>query len=145
MSKTVLTIDGLSVGFGRSKQVEQVTDGVSLAIRKGETLALVGESGSGKSVTANSILKLLPKGSANIICYDIIKNNMVNDEYISSWINGLARVLDIEDYITSYKARINVKNLIRSIYFRLLTNSNNNVILFTLADLEKKLNKYLID
>ncbi|WP_394252165.1 microcin C ABC transporter ATP-binding protein YejF [Vibrio profundi] len=65
--KTVLTIDNLSVGFGRANSVEQVTSNVSLSINKGETLALVGESGSGKSVTANSILKLLPKGSSHYL------------------------------------------------------------------------------
>lgn len=65
--KHVLSIDSLSVGFGRGKNVEQVTFDVSLDIRKGETLALVGESGSGKSVTANSILKLLPKGSSHYL------------------------------------------------------------------------------
>ena len=64
MSETLLTIENLSVGFGRAGNVEPVTHQVSLSIRKGETLALVGESGSGKSVTANAILKLLPKGSA---------------------------------------------------------------------------------
>ncbi|MEZ8101821.1 microcin C ABC transporter ATP-binding protein YejF [Vibrio bivalvicida] len=67
MSETVLTINGLSVGFGRQTQVEQVTNDVSLSIKKGETLALVGESGSGKSVTANSILKLLPKGASHYL------------------------------------------------------------------------------
>ena len=71
MSETVLTISGLSVGFGRKKQVEQVTNEVSLSIKKGETLALVGESGSGKSVTANSILKLLPKGSSHYLSGNI--------------------------------------------------------------------------
>ena len=69
----VLTIKDLSVGFARAnvfdnkRTVEQVTHKVSLDIRKGETLALVGESGSGKSVTANSILKLLPKGSSHYL------------------------------------------------------------------------------
>jgi len=67
MAETVLSINGLSVGFGRKNDVEAVTHDVSLSIKKGETLALVGESGSGKSVTANSILKLLPKGSSHYL------------------------------------------------------------------------------
>ncbi|MDA0118898.1 ABC transporter ATP-binding protein [Vibrio sp. T11.5] len=67
MTKPVLTIDGLSVGFGRGKAIERVTNQVSLSINKGETLALVGESGSGKSVTANSVLKLLPNGSSHYL------------------------------------------------------------------------------
>lgn len=67
MSKTVLTIKDLSVGFGQKKHIQQVTHDVSLSIHKGETLALVGESGSGKSVTANSVLKLLPKGSSHYL------------------------------------------------------------------------------
>ncbi|EEX93906.1 putative peptide ABC transporter, ATP-binding protein [Vibrio orientalis CIP 102891 = ATCC 33934] len=67
MAETVLSIHGLSVGFGRKNDVEAVTQDVSLSIKKGETLALVGESGSGKSVTANSILKLLPKGSSHYL------------------------------------------------------------------------------
>lgn len=67
MSKTVLSIDNLSVGFGRKDNIETVTRNVSLSVNKGETLALVGESGSGKSVTANAILKLLPNGSAHYL------------------------------------------------------------------------------
>ncbi|MFM2580988.1 microcin C ABC transporter ATP-binding protein YejF [Vibrio fortis] len=67
MNNTVLTIENLSVGFGRKNAIEQITHNVSLSINKGETLALVGESGSGKSVTANSVLKLLPKGSSHYL------------------------------------------------------------------------------
>lgn len=67
MSEDLLTINNLSVGFGRAEAIETVTQDVSFSIQKGETLALVGESGSGKSVTANAILKLLPKGSAHYL------------------------------------------------------------------------------
>lgn len=67
MSKQILSVKGLSVGFGRSQQIEQVTHQVTFDVYEGETLALVGESGSGKSVTANSILKLLPKGSSHYV------------------------------------------------------------------------------
>ncbi|RWX57037.1 ABC transporter ATP-binding protein [Photobacterium chitinilyticum] len=67
MVKPILTIENLSVGFQSGESVNQVTYDVSLAIRRGETLALVGESGSGKSVTANAILRLLPKSSTRYI------------------------------------------------------------------------------
>lgn len=67
MSEWVLEIDNLSVGFGAAGQARPVTEGVSLQVARGETLALVGESGSGKSVTANAILRLLPKGSAHYL------------------------------------------------------------------------------
>ncbi|PMK03994.1 ABC transporter ATP-binding protein [Vibrio sp. 10N.261.55.A7] len=72
----VLTINELSVGFGRKNQIEQVTTNVSLSINKGETLALVGESGSGKSVTANSVLKLLAKGSSHYLTGSINFNGI---------------------------------------------------------------------
>ncbi|WP_018717261.1 ABC transporter ATP-binding protein [Arhodomonas aquaeolei] len=52
----LLAIEGLQVAFGR----QVVVHGVDLTVRGGETLALVGESGSGKSVTAMSVLGLLP-------------------------------------------------------------------------------------
>ncbi len=67
MTNIVLTVDNLSVGFGRGEHIDQVTHDVSFSLKRGETLALVGESGSGKSVTANAILKLLPKGSAHYL------------------------------------------------------------------------------
>nr|WP_086937563.1 ABC transporter ATP-binding protein [Thaumasiovibrio occultus] len=56
----LLSINNLTVGFSKGKAVRHVVHDVSLHIDKGETLALVGESGSGKSVTAMSILRLLP-------------------------------------------------------------------------------------
>ncbi|KXU38296.1 microcin ABC transporter ATP-binding protein [Ventosimonas gracilis] len=56
----LLKIENLAVEFIENGQAQRVVDGVSFEIKKGETLALVGESGSGKSVTAHSILRLLP-------------------------------------------------------------------------------------
>ncbi|MCP4184867.1 MAG: ABC transporter ATP-binding protein [Hyphomicrobiales bacterium] len=61
----ILVIDDLSVSFRQGAEVNLAVDRVSLSINKGETVALVGESGSGKSVTALSILKLLPYPAAS--------------------------------------------------------------------------------
>ncbi len=58
---TLIQVNNLSVNFKQAQQAElQAVRGVSFSLDAGETLALVGESGSGKSVTALSILGLLP-------------------------------------------------------------------------------------
>ena len=56
----LLEIDDLCVSFGRGEAELEAVRGISLHIDKGETVALVGESGSGKSVTALSVMQLLP-------------------------------------------------------------------------------------
>ncbi len=58
---SLLEVENLSVAFGRRR----VVDNVSFRLDRGETLALVGESGSGKSLTALSVLQLLPPGGTN--------------------------------------------------------------------------------
>lgn len=60
MAENLIEVRDLAVEFTSGGQTQRVVEGVSFDIRKGETLALVGESGSGKSVTAHSILRLLP-------------------------------------------------------------------------------------
>ena len=64
-SEPLLSIENLSVAFKQGGTTNLAVDGVSFTINKGETVALVGESGSGKSVTALSILKLLPYPAAS--------------------------------------------------------------------------------
>ncbi len=65
MTEPLLTVRDLSVAFRSGGREMLAVDRISFDIAKGETLALVGESGSGKSVTALSILKLLPYPSAH--------------------------------------------------------------------------------
>lgn len=56
----LIEIRDLAVEFVGAERCQRVVEHISFDIRRGETLALVGESGSGKSVTAHSILRLLP-------------------------------------------------------------------------------------
>ncbi|MGB3812702.1 MAG: ABC transporter ATP-binding protein [Shinella sp.] len=63
--ETILSVKDLSVAFHQGGNTSLAVDRVSFDIHRGEVVALVGESGSGKSVTANSILKLLPYPAAS--------------------------------------------------------------------------------
>ncbi len=58
----LLDVRDLSVSFQNGENAVKAVDAVSFSLDRGRTLALVGESGSGKSVTALSILRLLPQG-----------------------------------------------------------------------------------
>ena len=61
----LLEVEDLAVDFRQGGSITHAVRGVGFTINRGETLALVGESGSGKSVTALSVLKLLPYPSAH--------------------------------------------------------------------------------
>ncbi|MGD0642129.1 MAG: ABC transporter ATP-binding protein [Roseiarcus sp.] len=61
----LLEVSDLSVAFAQGGRRETVVDRVSFRLERGQALALVGESGSGKSVTAQSIVRLLPYPAAS--------------------------------------------------------------------------------
>jgi microcin C transport system ATP-binding protein len=61
----LLEVSDLSVAFAQGGQRHTVVDRVSFTLERGQALALVGESGSGKSVTAQSIVRLLPYPAAS--------------------------------------------------------------------------------
>ncbi|VTM56035.1 ABC transporter ATP-binding protein [Klebsiella pneumoniae] len=60
MTHPLLAIDNLSIAFRQQGETQTVVHNLSLEVAVGETLALVGESGSGKSISALSVLRLLP-------------------------------------------------------------------------------------
>jgi oligopeptide/dipeptide ABC transporter ATP-binding protein len=78
--KPLLDVRDLRTHFLTRAGVVRAVDGVSFALSPGETVGLVGESGSGKSVTALSLLRLLPKGgirmsgSADFVGVDLLSS-----------------------------------------------------------------------
>lgn len=66
LGDSVLDVTGLNVAFRRGKVWSPVVKGIDFSVSKGETLAIVGESGSGKSVSAMSIMGLLPARSSQV-------------------------------------------------------------------------------
>ena len=67
MAERLLEIRGLKTHFSSDEGMVHAVDGVDLAVERGETLGLVGESGCGKSVTAMSVLKLVPTPPGRIV------------------------------------------------------------------------------
>ena len=74
--KTLLEVEGLSTHFFTSAGVIKAVDDVTWSIQEGETIGLVGESGSGKSVSALSVLRLIPDPPGKIIAGKINFNGV---------------------------------------------------------------------
>ena len=63
----LLEIDGLQTQFFTSAGTVKAVDGISYTVDEGETVAIVGESGCGKSVSALSVLRLIPDPPGRIV------------------------------------------------------------------------------
>jgi oligopeptide/dipeptide ABC transporter ATP-binding protein len=72
MSDVLLSLRNLSTGFLTDNGLITAVDGVSFDVRAGQTLGIVGESGCGKSVTAFSIMRLLPQPMGRVLGGEIL-------------------------------------------------------------------------
>ena len=72
MDKPLLQLRDLTIGFDTERGEIRPVQGVSLAVFPGQTLAVVGESGCGKSVTALSILRLIPSPPSKVIGGEVL-------------------------------------------------------------------------
>ena len=68
----VLEVKDLHTYFFNRRGITKAVDGVSFSVREGETLGIVGESGCGKTMTALSLLRLIPKPAARIVSGEIL-------------------------------------------------------------------------
>jgi ABC-type dipeptide/oligopeptide/nickel transport system ATPase component len=74
MADRLLDVKGLTTHFFTDEGVVRAVDGIDLYVNKGETLGIVGESGCGKSVTALSVMRLIPQPPGRIVEGQILYN-----------------------------------------------------------------------
>ncbi|WP_274423667.1 ABC transporter ATP-binding protein [Chelativorans sp. YIM 93263] len=104
MSQALLSIRDLSVAFAQGGEETLAVDHISFDIAPGETVALVGESGSGKSVTALSVLKLLPYPAASHPSGEIFyegRNLLTTDETALRQVRGNRISMIFQEPMTS--------------------------------------------
>lgn len=107
----LLGIENLKVNFTTYAGEVQAVRGVSLSVSKGETLAIVGESGCGKSVTAQTIMKLIPSPPGKIVSgtIDFIGQNLINkSEKEMEHIRGKEIGMIFQDPMTSLNPTMNI-------------------------------------
>ena len=108
MSSPLLSVRGLDIAFGASR----ATDKVAFDIYPGEILSLVGESGSGKSVSALSILRLLPRQgrvAAGEILYGGRDLTKLDDKSLDE-IRGVDIAMIFQDIMTSLNPVLTIGN-----------------------------------
>ena len=121
MSSPLLDIRNLKTYFFVRAGVAKAVDGVDLTIRTGETLALVGESGCGKSVTAYSILRLIPSPPGKIVAGEIFfegENLLLLPEHELRKIRGNKISMVFQDPLTSLNPAFRIVSIIPGIDLR---------------------------
>lgn len=111
MASGLLEIRNLKTYFFVREGIAKAVDGVNLTINSGETLALVGESGCGKSVTAYSILRLVPSPPGKIVAGEIFfdqKNLLSFPEKKLRDIRGNTISMVFQDPLTSLNPVIRI-------------------------------------
>ena len=113
--ETVLKVEDLQTYFYTRNGVVKAVDGINFELKKGETLGIVGESGSGKSMTAWSILGLVPKPAGRIVGgrvfyqgQDLLEKSEREMQQIRG--NGICMVM--QDPLTSLNPVFNIGNQI---------------------------------
>ena len=118
--ENLLKINNLSVSFKIENRISSAVKNISLNVAKGEAVGIVGESGSGKSVTALSVLKLLPYPKAFHPSGEIFYKNKnilkLNEEDLQK-IRGNNISMIFQEPMTSLNPLHNIKKQITEVLF----------------------------
>jgi len=120
-SENVLEIRDLATYFFLRRGVVKAVDGVSLSLRRGEILGLVGESGCGKSVTALSIMRLLPRSTARTVRGEVClggENILARSQREMREIRGRRISMILQDPQTSLNPVFSVGEQLREAIYR---------------------------
>ncbi len=104
MNEPLLNIENLEVTYSSEKKIVHAVNGVSLALRKGETLGLVGETGAGKTTIARAILGILPSPQSKVTSGTILfhgKNLLTMDKNELRSVRGGQISMIFQDPMTS--------------------------------------------
>ena len=111
----ILKVEDLQTYFYTRNGIVKAVDGISFELQKGETLGIVGESGSGKSMTAWSILGLVPKPAGRIVGGRILyqgENLLDKSDREMQQIRGNGICMVMQDPLTSLNPVFNIGNQI---------------------------------
>jgi len=117
MTEIILNIEGLKTYFFTEAGIVKAVDNISFNLRKGESLGLVGESGSGKTVTALSVLRIVPKpgrtidGKVEFNGEDLLKKT----EKEMQRIRGSAIAITFQDPSSSLNPVYNIETQLRDV------------------------------
>ena len=120
-SDNVLEVRDLVTHFFLRRGVVKAVDGVSFNLKRGEVLGLVGESGCGKSLTALSIMRLLPKGGARTVRGEVClggDNILARSRREMREIRGRRISMILQDPQTSLNPVFSVGEQLREAIFR---------------------------
>jgi len=130
-SETVLEVRDLHTHFFLRRGVVKAVDGVSFTLRRGEVLGLVGESGCGKSLTALSVMRLLPRGGARTIQGEVIlggENILGKTRREMRAIRGRKISMILQDPQTSLNPVFTIGNQLREAILRRVRKSRDEVL-----------------
>ena len=128
MEKAELEVKNLKVNFASGDDDITAVNSISYDLRKGETLAIVGESGSGKTVSALSILRLIPEPAGEIVRGEILFNSSdilkLNSKALRS-IRGKEIAMIFQDPMTALNPVYTIGNQIEEAVLRDIKLSKN--------------------